>query len=31
MSLPTGGQQLWVLQHIGYWEMTHKQNVFIPE
>jgi hypothetical protein len=24
MSFPTGGQQLWVLQHIGYWEMTHK-------
>jgi hypothetical protein len=31
MSLLTGGQVLWVLQHIGYWEKMHKQSAFIQE
>lgn len=31
MNLLTGGQALWVLQHIGYWEKTYKQSVFIQE
>jgi hypothetical protein len=31
MSLRTGGQQLWVLRPIGYWEKMRKLNTFIQE